>query len=156
MTKPFTPHELKTKLAEYLGQVAEEVAPSETKSSPKEQSSEAVLDRDVLAMYYDGDDQYAHDMFQMFLNQYDESIDQLAAAIETKNWEDGQKLAHKMKPTFSMVGAPAIQAIFQELENSLRFKNEAQIEVNWAEAKTALQSYIPAIKAEYEKLSAAL
>ena len=156
MTKPFTPHELKAKLAQYLGQAEDETAQNgqvEENTSPQR---ETTLDHDVLAMYYDGDEKYAYDMFQMFLSQYDSSINQLTSAINNKNWEEGQKLAHKMKPTFSMVGAPAIQTIFQELENALRYKNEAQILTNWAEAQTALDSYLPAIKTEFERLGAAI
>ncbi len=157
MTKPFTPHELKAKLAQYLGlNDDEQNFDLQAEMEPNQPKSQTTLDHDVLAMYYDGDDQYAYDMFEMFLSQYDSSINQLTAAIINKNWEEGQKLAHKMKPTFSMVGAPAIQTIFQELENALRYKNEAQIETNWAEANTALESYMPAIKAEHARLNEAI
>ena len=151
MTKPFTPFELKAKLAHFLGTLEDSQTTAE--AAPQRETSPTVqLDRDVLAMYYDGDDAYAHDMFKMFLDQYQDTVDALTAAVKDQRWDEAQKLAHKMKPTFSMVGAPGIQTIFQDLENALRFNDDAQITANWSKAQDALKAYLPVIQAEYERL----
>ena len=149
MTKPFTPHELKKLLAKNLG-----TAKSQTEiPAVKEPSqTEIMLDKATLDMFYEGDSEYAKEMFGMFLANFEPQYKELMLAVNEHDFDTGQKIAHKMKPTFSMVGAPALQAGFQNLEDSLRHKNEHATSENWQHVLQLVKDYLPAIEQEYQRL----
>ena len=148
MTKPFTPQGLKSMLVKYLNRGSETQDQSETTSS----ADASLLNRETLAMFYDGDDEYALEMFELFVRQYDEQIEVLRALLKSKTYDEAQKIVHKMKPTFSMVGAPEIQESFQLMEDKLRYNDQIGIENAWNNSEALLQTYIPVIHQELERL----
>ena len=103
-------------------------------------------------MFYNGDEDYALEMFELFVRQYDEQITILKALLKSKRYEKAKKIVHKMKPTFSMVGAPVIQDSFQLMEDKLRYNDQIGIENMWSKSEALLQTYIPAIYKELERL----
>ena len=150
MTKPFTPHELKKLLAKNLGTATpqKEIVAIEQLSQTKIR-----LDKTTLDMFYDGDAEYAKEMFSMFIANFEPQYKELTAAVDSNDFNGGQKIAHKMKPTFSMVGAPALQTAFQKLEDALRHKNEHATSENWQHVQQLVKDYLPAIEQEYQRLT---
>lgn len=142
MTKPFTPQELKSTLAKYLNPKRENKGQTRVSFI----TGESVLNIETLNMFYDGDKQYALEMFELFMDQYEEQIEFLRASLKSKSYADAQKVVHKMKPTFSMVGAPEMQRFFQLLEDKLRYNDEIGIDNYWQKSEALLQKYIPAIR----------
>ena len=148
MTKPFTPIELKGILAKYL-----DINESpESSTSSKKENNNTLLSQETLDIFYNGDDEYALEMFELFIRQYDEQIKLLKTLLKTNSYEEAQKIVHKMKPTFSMVGAPDVQKTFQVLEDKLRYKDQLGTKSSWIDAEVLLEKYIPAVNLELKRL----
>ena len=148
MTKPFTPHELKSVLSKYLNSEATE----ESINSGIVTDETSLLNQETLAMFYQGDEEYAFDMFVLFLRQYDEQIELLRGLLKSNDYKGAKKIVHRMKPTFSMVGAPEIQEVFKILEDKLRFNDSIGITNLWKKSEALLEKYLPAINQEYNRL----
>ncbi|MCT4625067.1 MAG: response regulator, partial [Schleiferiaceae bacterium] len=146
MTKPFTPSELQAILGKYL--TSQKVVETHHDIYANEQ----LLDQSTLNMFYEGDNEYALEMFSLFSENYPDQIQSLKAFLNENNFEEAQKIVHKMKPTFSMVGAPSIQNAFQILEDKLRFKDQLGVETEWKNAQVLLDEFIPAIESELKRL----
>ena len=76
------------------------------------------LDIDFLKEVYEGDMEYAADIFEIFLDTFDEEYDKLKASIQSEDCLAIRAQAHKMKPTFSMVGLTDITEQFKALESA--------------------------------------
>ncbi|MEZ4883672.1 MAG: response regulator [Chitinophagales bacterium] len=74
------------------------------------------LDKDYLHEFYEGDLDYMIDMFESFFESTVSEVPHLKKYTEAKNWEDLSKLAHKIAPTFSIVGLTSFEPKFREVE----------------------------------------
>ena len=74
------------------------------------------LDIGFLKEVYEGDMEYAADIFEIFLDTFDEEYGKLKTSIQSKDCLAIRAQAHKMKPTFSMVGLTDITELFKALE----------------------------------------
>lgn len=151
MTKPFTPFELKQRLATWLGEGADEAQQVATKpvATPK---PDALLDRETMNMFYDGNLKSQYDMFMLFFNQFDRLKSSLHQFIMNKDYKEAQKIAHQMKPGFTMVGVPVLQTEYQNLEDELRFQNEENINKQWDVIQDLFKKYIPAVEVELRRI----
>lgn len=76
------------------------------------------LDTDFLKEVYEGDMEYAADIFEIFLETFSEEYSKLKGFIETEDCSAIRAQAHKMKPTFSMVGLTSVTELFKALETA--------------------------------------
>ncbi len=74
------------------------------------------LDIGFLKEVYEGDMEYAADIFEIFLDTFDEEYGKLKTSIQSEDCLAIRAQAHKMKPTFSMVGLTDITELFKALE----------------------------------------
>jgi signal transduction histidine kinase/AmiR/NasT family two-component response regulator/HPt (histidine-containing phosphotransfer) domain-containing protein len=125
VTKPFNPTQLLEKLHQYL---------------PKNGSKTAVANEDLVEMdmeedtfsfdkrldvafmndFYEGDLEHACEMFDIFLNDSLKDLSKLSPALKATNWQLMASLAHKLKPTFAMVGLTQITQYVENLEKSVK------------------------------------
>lgn len=112
LTKPFQPEQLKQLLNKY---------------SPQESREEDLLelDADYLTSLYDGDAEFEGDMIQTFLQNFEQDFVALHMAAKEKDWQTMASMAHKMKPTFKMVGLTRLERYFYDLEKSAKEKQDA-------------------------------
>ncbi len=59
---------------------------------------------EYLKQLSDDNCEFIADMIQTFLNQTPQFIEELNQAYQNENYAELKKLAHKMKPTFPMLG----------------------------------------------------
>jgi HPt (histidine-containing phosphotransfer) domain-containing protein len=74
------------------------------------------LDLSFLFDIADGSNEFIIESIDMFLVQTPELIENINAAIETKNWPVAASGAHKLKSNLGFFGMPASQATMQEVE----------------------------------------
>lgn len=113
VSKPFTPDQLIEVAAKYL------TTTTTVESSTDEFVFNGKLDRLYLEKMYGNDLDYAHDMFSTFLEIIDGEFDHLLVALRSEDRPEIKRAAHKIKPTFSMVGLRSLTGQFSELEGSV-------------------------------------
>ncbi len=118
LSKPFSPTQLRDKLVTHLSKMTEvdQTSLTEFVFNPK-------LDLQELGSFYEGDVQYAVDMFVIFLKNISGYTNQLSAHIQMEDWEGLCSVLHKIKPTFPMVGLSEQHAIVCALESEAKNKN---------------------------------
>lgn len=74
------------------------------------------LDTAYLNDFYRGDLEQAALMFEVFLNITARSFTDMLALADDGDWAEVQRLAHKMKPTFELVGLTDLASQLSDIE----------------------------------------
>ena len=147
LSKPFTPNQLLKLLHKYLG-----IGPDYQTIEEKIE----YLDDGLMQSFYGDDIEYAYTIFETFLVVVDDEMDLLASKIQRAEWEDIQKQAHKLKPTFSMVGLPEITSKMEVLEKKANTNDIQGAKEIFIDIQNQLEQMLPQIKKEKERLEKAL
>jgi len=59
-------------------------------------------------------------MFDMFLNTAAVEFKDIRPTVETENWMELGRLAHKLKPSFSMVGLCSLEKLMDRIEKDAK------------------------------------
>ena len=111
------------------------------------------LDCELLEELYLGDLAYAIAVFELFLTHTFAETRELRPLIEQEKWNEVSKLAHKLKPTFSMVGLPKLELKMLEVEETARQeRNVKSLSMLLWEVEGTLRSFRPILEAELEKM----
>ena len=116
LPKPFKPMQLLQVLQQYAH------ATIDSDSMEKVETTfvfNASLNATYLADFYQGDLDYAAEMFDIFLQHSIPEFETLNTLLVVGELQRARKLAHKLKPTFAMVGLTDLEQQMQELENAL-------------------------------------
>ncbi len=76
------------------------------------------LDVAFLKEVYEDDMEYAADIFDIFLDSFDEEYGKLKTLVASQQCPEIRAYAHKLKPTFSMVGLTSVTELFKALETA--------------------------------------
>lgn len=154
LPKPFSPNQLRKLLNTYAikgGQTMKETA--------KEQHfrfNEA-LDTNYLEFFYEGDLDYAADIFETFLDVTLPEFRKLRPLAQQAHWTAFRKLAHKLKPNFLMVGLSHLSAQLEKLED---IQPDAQTPVailgQLDQLEKEVEEYIPVLRSELERMKRTL
>ena len=163
--KPFAPTQLLEVIRKYTTRKEEDVAlvfavREEEKTAPisaneiKESSINEILDISYLQNFYGGDHEHAADMFDIFLSYTVNEVPKLRILIEQEDWEGTRRLAHRIKPNFSMVGLPQLEKKILAIEKMADKKEDAntlinlmnEVESKLAEAKPFLTNQLEKYK----------
>ena len=148
ISKPFTPDQL----AEVINKYIKSNPKTESKSESKH-TFNSTLDKAYLIEAYGDDQDYAKEMFETFLEIIDDEMTNLKECIASKNLEDIKKQAHKIKPTFTMVGLSSISDSFQKMENAAASKDmKGVLEMNKI-IQTSFKENLPLVQEELQRLS---
>ncbi|NLR81334.1 PAS domain S-box protein [Chitinophaga eiseniae] len=154
LTKPYTPDQLLQIFNKYLNEDETELIMEEVQHlSGFEFNSD--LDVKYLTDLYEGNISYAADLFEIFIRTIRDEIRKIDVLVDHRDWEQMKFQVHKLKPNFAMVGLTWINAKMQELENQLRFNQEAystEITQLFTEIKEDLDKYYPLVEEEYHKM----
>ena len=150
LAKPYTPDQLAFVLTNYLD--VGEIRNKKTNSFKFNES----LDHITLERTYQNDLEYAFDMFSIFDDIIHDEIKLLNHYLKLNDYDNLRKIAHKIKPTFSMVG----------LTKASQLLNQIEISINQNEELTSIQlmeqfnkEIIPSLdltKKELERIQSAL
>lgn len=110
------------------------------------------LDQSILEQLYGDDLHYAASIFEIFIEYSLPDFRQLQVAVENSDWEEIRQLAHKLKPTFSMVGLTRLEEKLQVIEQNASQKMSYNIIKNLEEVAETLENYIPILQSEYYKM----
>jgi len=114
------------------------------------------LDVAFLKEVYEGDMEYAADIFEIFLETFDEEYGKLKKLIASKKCSDIRACAHKLKPTFSMVGLTDVTEQFKALETAASNNKLDQIQLLYQKIDEILIVKIPIISNQRKQLLAHL
>ena len=112
LSKPFAPNELLEIFNKYLSSSKLEITKQDNFEFNK------ALDKDSLEKMFGGDFDYALVIFNTFDQIIDKEIEALNKSVESQNYDQIAKLAHKVKPMFSMVGYPELTKHCQGIEET--------------------------------------
>ncbi len=154
LPKPFAPSQLVSMLKKYAK--TEEQTKEEVKeeSVEMEDSEENVLDYARLEELYEDDVEYQIDMFETFLNDVLPDFYKIRTLLDQGVHEEVGKLAHKLKPTFGMVGLTDVESKMIEFEKMAKLGSipkellDDKLEV----ITSILTKKLPILRKELEKL----
>ena len=147
ITKPFTPVQLKQVLVKY-GKAAQslksEVLPFKYSES---------LDHEGLVELYGQDVEFAFSMFGTFLSKIEEDIMALKGLVGNKDLTSVKLQAHKMKPSFQLVGLNSFSQKMKELEEHAESGDYDKVETATTNLFAELDLAIEKVKAEHQRLA---
>ncbi len=78
-----------------------------------------VFDKKALEDLYGNDFGHFFQLLEIFNRTVPGDLDELDRAIKAKSYAEARRIAHRMKPKFSMIGLPHYRKAAQEFENIL-------------------------------------
>lgn len=115
------------------------------------------LDTDTLNLYYSDDLDYAAEMFETFLTYTAKEFYNLRPLVEAQKWSEVKKLAHKLKPSFAMVGLKSLGTLMASIEElASKNKGAAMINKKLAQSELAMKRFVPILKEELRKMQRAI
>lgn len=163
ISKPFAPKQLYDVLADYAekGAISEElkspnvikkVAPNTASNGGDHQFEfQDEIDLEYIKEAYGEDLEYAKEMFSVFLSIVDEAMETLSQAVENQQIDKIKQQAHKIKPTFTMIGLPSITLALSEIEKAATEKNHAKIKQMNTQVCDFLRTMMPKVKAQMQR-----
>ncbi|NRB62757.1 MAG: response regulator [Saprospiraceae bacterium] len=127
LSKPFTPSQLAILLNRYQSDININVV---KKQNPDTFTQTLKPDIVILRSIYGEDYSYLREMFTLFLSESEKMFPQLEKAVVSMNFEEIKRTAHRVKPSFGLVGFPKFSDDMTVLESAAMEKNaEAVIEI---------------------------
>ena len=153
LSKPFNPKQLS------------ETFLNQFKLDTKEENAEKVIDKDFefnskldvpyLMEQYGDDLEYGMEMMEVFLESVPKEFEQMKAHAKAKDFDSFAKSAHKVKPTFTMVGLSKFSEDFLEIEQEAKNSNIKAFEL-FESVNKKLLSYFELIQSEINLLKSYL
>lgn len=148
LSKPFTPDQL----AEIISKYSEsELMPIEEKGTFNFNEN---LDAEHLQSVYGNDLSHVQSMFEVFLSIIDNEMNILVNHSQVGTKEQVRQQAHKMKPTFSMVGITHLSKKMEDLEDQVLGMEKSEIEKAVSDIISTLAVFIPILETDLEKINA--
>ncbi len=98
----------------------------------------------------DGNDAFVKEMLQMLRAEIPSLLDEIQTTLQEKNWHRLNRIAHKLKPHFEMLGINSIYEDIRNIENfSLEQTNLEQIPGLVNKVIDTCQQALLELKSEY-------
>ena len=154
LPKPFAPSQLVNMLKKYAKSDTKQKETPVIELENVENTEEDGLDYARLEELYEDDTEYQIDMFETFLDDVLPEFYTIGSLITERNFDDVGKLAHKLKPTFGMVGLTPVESKMIEFE---KFAKSGLATFELLEDKlegitSILDKKLPILRKELEKL----
>jgi len=112
------------------------------------------LDHESLDQIYDGDREYAAEVFQLFLQHSLPSFQSLPGLLQQRDFIALKNNAHQLKTAFRMVGLPKLAQCMSSLEKAAAEPPAPSLAGQEIEtACRQLEENLPLIKAEHKRLN---
>jgi PAS domain S-box-containing protein len=119
LTKPFTPDQLKRTLNKYLNKEIEKNKENADNNKMKEELIDNQINQSSLNDYFGNDVDFKKVVFETFIEEIEPQIEEFKVLLEEKKWSEIGGLAHKMKPSFSMVGLQNTELLLKSIETGI-------------------------------------
>lgn len=120
LPKPFTPDDLYRKIFSDLVR-AQTVNGS---AIPSGSNGKASFDLTYLRSVSDNNQEFLQEMIQTFVQSIPPVLEDMQASLETKNWKKLSRLAHQIKPSFSLLGMEALRETVFSIEETAQQKTD--------------------------------
>lgn len=156
LSKPFTPEQLMDKMQIYYYSKKENDDDSLEESAYTEGAFfkfNKRLNSAVLEELYFNDWDYVREMFKVFLENSIVEYSKLQEAVIKEDYEEVRRLAHKLKPTFGMVGLPDIESKMLQLETTAKSDPTKElIEAIFDDIEGEIPRAVAAVESDFNKL----
>lgn len=150
MAKPYKPMKLLQKIKTHINARQTQLIEMEEN---KNFTFNEKLDVETLEALYEDDLEYAADLFETFLDFTVEEFKPLKGLIEAEDWTSAKALAHKLKPTFSMVGLPSVESKMMEIEHlAMQAGDKQQLLQLHEQVEKAIEEYVPILNTDLDKM----
>ncbi len=124
-----------------------------SKSTIPEFIFSAELDRNFLQSLYEGDLQYAIEVFENFLVDTKKESDDLKKLYEENDVKKIRQTLHKVKPTFAFVGLTSLTEEVEEVISSCdQATNISEVEPGCSNLLNKFENSFRLIQAELERM----
>ena len=151
LLKPLHPEHLKKVLIKYLKEK------DYMENNNEEFKFDDSLDVDYLNSIYDGDVDYAKEMFEIFFESSAVEFRSIDGLLQEQCYSEAKSIVHKLKPSFSMVGLTQVGLLMDELERKLEDESQNKYSIalfsNIADMYFSQESLL---RSELEKMRAFL
>ncbi|WP_181306587.1 hybrid sensor histidine kinase/response regulator [Rufibacter sp. XAAS-G3-1] len=114
ISKPFKEEELLQEIATLL-QAKARVKPTPSPVSPPR---EVEIDLTYLESFANGNTEFMRDILKLFIEQTPRLVQELAKAVSRFNWAEARTIAHKIRPSISLVGIQQLEDLNNTIEHS--------------------------------------
>ena len=159
LSKPFKPAQLFEKLQSFGQRVPTNGNNTEGGDNNLAEASESLfsyntrLDKHLLKELYGDDLDYAREMFDTFLNKSLPEVALLKKQLSTENWTELGRLAHKLKPSFGMVGLGDMEGKMQCIEDMAKgYPNYVGLYTLLTDFEKTLPNAVEAVESDLIKL----
>lgn len=119
LSKPFTPDDLYKKLFKDL-----KIVPLAHPIEKPVKEKKKLYDLDYLRRISDNNKEFIHEMVQTFVTTMPPVLREMDEAVLEKNWERLSRLAHKVKPTFTLMGLEDLKVLVVFIETNSAVGND--------------------------------
>jgi PAS domain S-box-containing protein len=115
LPKPFSPNDLYRKLFEEL-----KIIPSNAARKPRiiENPRKPYYNLDYLKQVSGNNEEFIREMIQTFIASLPRTMVEMSAASSERNWDTLSRLAHQIKPSFTLMGLDALRDKVTQIEES--------------------------------------
>ncbi len=112
------------------------------------------IDRDFLNNYYKEMVDEIGDIFQLFIEEIPYDIKRVKQGLTSGNYNEASEILHKIAPSFYNIGLPVLTAKIQPIESFIEQNNFTKALNEIILFEEDLNSYMPAVIMECERLKA--
>jgi PAS domain S-box-containing protein len=113
LPKPFTPDDLHRKIFKDL-----KIKPNRTGKEKKSHSKKPAFDFTYLRSVSNNNEEFIKEMIQTFVQTMPGILHQMSACLNQKNWTQLSKLAHQIKPSFTLMGITELRSTIVFIEEN--------------------------------------
>ncbi len=151
LPKPFTPEDLYHKLFEDLKIRPANKSVEKVSAPPVETPKKTSYNLEYLRSISGNNEEFIREMITTFIQTIPSILDDMAVAVSVNDWEKLSRLAHQVKPSFTLMGLDAMRSeiLFMEL-NGKSLTNLDQLPATVSEFISQCQTLIPDLSKELE------
>ncbi|MDG1765443.1 MAG: Hpt domain-containing protein, partial [Flavobacteriales bacterium] len=109
------------------------------------------IDLEYLNEAYGDDLEYAKEMFVVFLSIIDEAMEALYQVVENQETEKIKQQAHKIKPTFTMIGLSSITQAMSQIEKAALEGDHQKTKSMYVQISGYLKKMLPQVEAQMQQ-----
>ena len=149
LSKPFVPQDLLKIFGKYKMIASENSNSNNNKMGMEFHES---LDRVELEKIYGDDYEYAYQMFETFLSIITEQMNIFDSVVEAKDLLEIKRHAHKLKPTFTLVGLTPLSECCSIIERIAMDGDLETINQEYSKITTSLKTSLTILESERDRL----
>jgi CheY-like chemotaxis protein len=122
LPKPFTPDDLYRKIFKELKIKGQKNGATRKETGNKK----AHYDFSYLRSVSNNDSEFLHEMIKTFVKSIPPVLEEMDRALTAKNWDKLSRLAHQIKPSFSLMGMAPLKDAIGYIEEMARQKSNPE------------------------------